>query len=96
MGGLNEETLSGLRVHIKDDTIHLHDDTKNLKFEADLESFKKDVENTFKFLEKKEGLVEIDGTSTKLCLVKRHKKYTMFIPDETSIKQKLQNYLKAL
>ena len=95
MGGINEQTLAGLRIHIKDEDIHIHDDTKRLKFSSDLEKFKMEINRTFRALEKKDGLVEIPGTGDTLCVVKRGKIFSLIILNRRSIKEKLSTYLKA-
>ena len=95
MGGSNEETISGLRIHEKDGDIHLHDDSKSLKFEMNLKDFKKEVDASFEALKKKDGLCEIPGDSSNtLCFIRRKGKFSMFILDNNSIKQKVLNYLK--
>ena len=95
MGGINEQTLAGLRIHVKDKGIHIHDDTKRLKFSSDLEEFKIEINRTFRALEKKDGLVEIPGTGDTLCVVKRGKIFSLIILNRRSIKEKLSTYLKA-
>jgi len=95
MGGMNEQTFTGLRLHIKDGDIHIHDDTKKLKFSSDLEEFKIEIKRTFRALEKKDGLVEIPGTGDTLCVVKRRDIFSLIILNRKSIKEKLSTYLKA-
>jgi hypothetical protein len=95
MGGTNEDTISGLRIHESDGDIHIHDDSKDLKFKLDLEDFKKEVNASFEALKKKDGLCEIFGNnSDTLCFIRRKGKFSMFILDNNSIKQKILNYLK--
>ncbi len=96
MGGTNEDTISGLRIHVNNGDIHFHDDSRSIKFELDLEDLKKEVEESFNALKKKEGMVEIQGnTKTSLCLIKKQGKFNIFLLDNSSsIKQKLINHLK--
>lgn len=95
MGGSNEETIAGLRIHTKDGIIHLHDDAKHLKFYMGVEDFKKEIDASFEALKGKDGLCSIVGDPNILCVLKRNKKFTMVIIDQESIKQKLLNYLKV-
>jgi hypothetical protein len=95
MGGLNEKTVSGLRIHINDDNIHFHDDTKCLKFYSDLEIFKINIEEAFKALDKRDGMVEIPGKEDTLCIMRRRDTFSLFIIDNNDIKEELLTYLKG-
>lgn len=95
MGGTSEDTISGLRIHVSGSDIHIHDDSKSLKFEMDLDIFKKEVDASFEALKKYDGLCEIPrDNSDTLCFIRRKGKFSMFILDSNSIKQKILSYLK--
>ena len=97
MGGSYEEKVTGLRIHENNGQVHVHDDTKTLKFFMKSVPFKEEAESALKSLEKTEGIVEIKGNSkNNLCLMKSGKVFSMFIKDSTSIKTKLESFLRKL
>lgn len=97
MGGSYEEKLNGLRIHENGGAVHLHDDTKNLKFSKDSDLFKEEVEGALKQLNKTDGIVEIDGNGRdNLCIMKSGRVLSLFIKDSSSIKTKLQSFLRKL
>ena len=92
MGGTNEETISGLRVHLKNGDVHLHDDDKNLKFKMESSEFKEEIEDAFK--EKNDGVVVIPGDGkNSLCILKTGRTLNVFLKDNTSIKPKLKAFI---
>lgn len=97
MGGTNSETISGLRFHVNNGDVHIHDDVKKLKFVSDSTEFKTDLNSTFEDLKNTEGIVRIQGKSkTDFCVVKENKKFFCFLIDDTSIKSKLQSFLRGI
>lgn len=95
MGGTNEETIGGLRAHIKNSNVHIHDDSKNLKFEMGSSEFRNEIEDALKTLKKSEGIIEIPGDGkNNLCIMRSGRNFSMFLKDNASIKQKLQSFLK--
>ena len=94
MGGMNEEKISGLRLHMNNGNIHIHDDLKNLKFEMQLSEFKNEIDDAFEELKKSDGIYKIDGKKDSLCLMKSNNMISMFVKDKSGIKQKLQSFLR--
>ena len=94
MGGSNETKCSGLRMHTSGGEAHVHDDGKGLKFSMDSADFKKEVEEAFSLL-KKDGIVEIKGHSREtLCIMRSGRNFDAFIKGNTSIKTKLQSFIR--
>ncbi len=97
MGGRHQETINGLRIHESKGEVHLHDDSKGLKFYMDSDLFKEEAEGALKQLGKTDGIVEIDGESkNSLCIMKSGRVLSLFIKDSSSIKTKLQSFLRKL
>ena len=98
MGGKNETTISGLRMHIDNSCkVHVHDDSKKLKYERTNGNFKAEVEDAFKVLEDGDGVIKIDGdTNTSIFLVKNNKSFDMFLKeDKNNVKKDLTDFLKG-
>jgi hypothetical protein len=95
MGGQNEVTISGLRMHVSNCKVHIHDDSKKLKYERTNGNFKAEVENAIKQLENQNGIVKIDGdTNRSLCLIKDDKFFNMFLEENINVKKDLLNFIK--
>ena len=93
MGGKNETTISGLRLHVSNSNVHIHDDSKKLKFEMSSRNFKQEVEEAFSSLTSN-GIYEIQGKKDSLCILRSGRVISMFLKDANGIKQKLQSFLK--
>lgn len=94
MGGKNETTISGLRLHVSKGDVHIHDDSKKLKFKISCENFKLEVKEAFNSLESDDGIYEIIGKKDSLCIMRSGRTISMFVKDGNGIKQKLQSFLK--
>jgi len=95
MGGSYEEKISGYRIHINNGDVHLHDDDSNFKFEMDSKEFKNDIKDALNQFKSNEGLIEIEGRGkNSLCLIKKGRSLSMFLRDSSSVKSKLQSFLK--
>lgn len=106
MGGTNEQTLNGLRLHINGGEVHVHDDSKGLKFTSARAIFKHQVSEAVEELDKFKGdcVTKIDGSSstlvkgkvsTSLCIAKYSGKFFIFLTDNSSSKAGIKNFLKG-
>lgn len=96
MGGNNETKISGLRLHENSGQVHIHDDKSGSKFILNASLFKKEITDSFKQLQKKEGIIRIAGnTSNCLYLLKDGNSYEMFIGGP-SIKSDLQKFIRGI
>lgn len=98
MGGTNEMTLLGLRMHISNGDVHVHDDKNSLKFTMKKDSFKSEIEDAFSYLEKNEGVISLEGiNNVNLCIGKRDNKHFVFIMNgKDSVKKELETFIKGL
>lgn len=97
MGGLNETTINGLRLHTNNGEVHIHDDKRQLKFSASLDNFKEDVEDALKNLEKSEGSIKITGnTSNDLYLIKEGKKLNVFLVNKHDALYEFQSFINKI
>jgi hypothetical protein len=95
MGGQNEVTISGLRMHVSNCKVHIHDDSKKLKYERTGGNFKAEVKDLLKELEDQDGTVKILGeTNVSLFLVKEGKGLYAFLSDVKSVEKDLLNFIK--
>jgi len=99
MGGLNETTINGYRLHINDEDVHIHDDDRDLKFVCDAEDFKTEVQEAFDQLKSSDGIYKIEGISenskcSDLCIVKDGKAFYFYIAPKGSIKKDLMKFVK--
>jgi hypothetical protein len=96
MGGSNEKTISGLRLHIDVNMVHIHDDSKNLKFEMHKSDFKTEIEDAIKDLEVSDGVVKLAGTTgADLCLVMDGSSLAMYLASTKDVKSELQSFIKG-
>ena len=96
MGGSNETDFCGLRLHENSGNVHIHDDGKKLKFETPVEEFKEDIEDAFESLNDKEGIVRITGMKHDLYVMKQGRNISVFLMNNSSIKRKLQDFIKGI
>ncbi len=96
MGGNNETKICGLRFHESGGNVHIHDDDKNLKFETSTEGFIEDIDSAFESLNEKEGIVRITGMKNDLYVMKQGRNISVFLMDNSSIKRKLQDFIKGI
>jgi len=69
MGGTNESTINGLRMHVKDGNVHVHDDKASLKWSYDAAEFKKVATKALKGLSGADGVATFcDRAGTSLCV----------------------------
>ncbi len=95
MGGNNETKVEGMRMHISNNEAHIHDDANGLKFSMDRNNFREEANKALKTLKKSEGIMEIPGDGKEsLCIMRSGQIYTAFVKGNTSIKQKLQAFIK--
>jgi hypothetical protein len=85
MGGTNETTVAGLRIHHNNGEIHIHDDQKSQKFSMDERSFSHEITKALKLLKQKDTVVIIEGIGTDLCLGKNDKDYFMALAGNTTV-----------
>jgi len=96
MGGRNEETICGLRMHINGSEVHIHDDGKSMKFVTDCENFKEKMKEGFEALKKADGIFPIDGDGAcNFYLLKIGRNLTCFVMDSNSSKQKLETFTRS-
>lgn len=95
MGGLKENTIANLRVHINNNNIHFHDDGKSLKFSSNAKIFKENIIRAFEAFKQKDGIIEIPGKENSLYIMKKQGISSLFIGDNKDIKKDLLTYLKG-
>lgn len=95
MGGMNETTIHGLRLHIENNMVHVHDDSKSLKFEMHKSDFKTEIEDAIRSLDVTDGLVKLPGTKDDLCIVSDGCCLSMYLVSKKNIKNDLQNFIKS-
>jgi hypothetical protein len=82
MGGQNEVTISGLRMHVSNCKVHVHDDSRKMKYERTNGNFKAEVKDAIKQLEDQNGIIKINGdTDTSLYIFKDNKNFNIFLDD---------------
>jgi len=77
MGGTNETTIAGLRIHHNSGEVHIHDDRKNKKFSMNEKSFSGEISNALKQLKEKDSVAIIEGNGNDLVLGKNDEGYFM-------------------
>lgn len=96
MGGTNETTLSGLRMHVSGGKVHIHDDSKKVKFTADTKTFKKEVESVMLEFNSVEGAMVVSGETPGVYIVfiKNGDDVMMSLYQEGSVLDQLKVFLK--
>lgn len=102
MGGTNERTVVGHRMHVSGTEVHIHDDSKYLKFRMPSKDFKKAVEDTMKDLTTSPGIIQIVGASgsATLCLgssdAKNKDLFMFLMGSNQSVNRELTDFVKNL
>lgn len=96
MGGNNETKICGLRFHENDGFVHIHDDSKSLKYESETDIFKEDINDAFEALKNNEGIVKISSNKNDLYILKQGRNISVFLMDNSSVKQKLEKFMRAV
>ena len=85
MGGTNETTIAGLRIHHNNGEVHVHDDRKNKKFSMSERSFSGEVSNALKQLKEKDSVAIIEGNGDDLVLGKNSNGYFMALSGNVTV-----------
>jgi len=96
----NTNTISGKRFQIYEsgNKVHVHDDNAGIKFESIKNDFKKDTEDALKRLDKKDGIIKINGKKKiNLYLCREGKNFNAFVIKEgKSDKKEIEKFLRSL
>lgn len=96
MGGKNETTIGGLRLHESAGEVHVHDDGKSVKFIMDALTFKEEIQDALAELQKHEGIIKVNGdNSVPLYIMKDDKLYNVFVGG-SGVKGELQKFFRGL
>jgi hypothetical protein len=95
MGGTNETTIAGLRIHRNNGEVHIHDDSKSKKFCMGEKYFSNEVSEALKGLKQKDSVVSIGGRGADLILGKSGQGYFMALVGNTTVSE-INDLIKGL
>ena len=98
MGGTNEKTVDGLRMHVSNGDVHVHDDARSIKFWTSKSDFKESMEKALQEIKesKNDGIIRINGDSRNdLCLVKEGASTYMFLSETEDKTKEIETFLKG-
>ena len=97
MGGTNETTIAGLRMHVSGSDVHIHDDVRKLKFSKSKRDFNSDFKSAIKGFIKLDGISKISGDKdTVFCLCKDGKNMSAFLLEDKNWNKELLKFVEAL
>ena len=85
MGGTNESTIAGLRIHHNNGEVHIHDDRKSRKFSMNERSFSGEISDALKQLREKDSVAIIEGNGDDLVLGKNDSGYFMALSGNVTV-----------
>jgi len=100
MGGSNETTIAGLRMHVSGGEVHVHDDSHSLKFSKKVEDFKSEVKDVLDDSQfgsnNPDGIMIIEADKgANLCIGRHNKNVFAFLLGTSSIKSQLDSFIKG-
>ena len=97
MGGTNEKTIAGMRMHVNSGSVHIHDDRTSLKFAMGSEAFKSEIENVLDDDPRApDGVTVIKADEgSDLCVGQHNGKVFAFLLGKTNVKSDLLSFIKG-
>lgn len=88
MGGRDEKTIAGLRMHVNNEEVHIHENRSNKKFECLSTNFSQDAKRCLKELKGvNDGVVRVTGKNgVDLYILKDNGKYHIMLNNPIRIK----------
>ena len=96
MGGTNETTINGLRMHVSNGQTHIHDDKASLKAFMDTKDFKKEMKDALERLEDGDGVVDIVGRGATILVTKYNGNISMSLVNTRSQQTDIKNFIESI
>lgn len=96
MGGSNETTINGLRMHVNNGEVHVHDDKSSLKASFSASVFKKEMKDALEKLEDNDGVVDIPSRGATLLVTRYCGNISLSLINMGNKKTDIKNFIESI